>query len=256
MPVEESANMILMAAAIAKGDGNADYAAQYWSLFSKWARYLKEKGLDPEKQIVTDDFTGPLAHNANLSVKAILALGAYAGLSEQLGKKEEAASYRRVAEQYVQQWQRSAADGDHYRLAFDQPSTWSQKYNLVWDKLLNLNLFPATIGRREIAFYKTKQNVYGVPLDSRAKYTKLDWLLWTATVTDNQADFQSLISPAYKFANETRDRVPLTDFYETDSGKHDYFEGRSVVGGVFIKMLADEAIWKKWAGRAVKPEAR
>ncbi|MBV9625825.1 MAG: DUF4965 domain-containing protein [Acidobacteria bacterium] len=256
MPVEESANMILMAAAIAKADGNADYAAKYWSLFSKWAKYLQEKGLNPEKQIVTDDFTGPLAHNANLSVKAILALGAYANLCEQLGKNEEAAAYRRVAEQYVQEWQRLAADGNHYRLAFDQANTWSQKYNLVWDKLLNLKLFPASVSEKEIAFYKTKQNVYGVPLDSRAKYTKLDWLLWTATVSDNQADFQSLISPVYKLSNETPDRVPLTDFYETDSGKHDYFQARSVVGGVFIKMLADEGIWKKWIGRAVRPEAR
>src|ERR1035437_9916008 len=121
MPVEESANMILLAAAIAKADGNADYAAKYWPLFSKWAKYLEEKGLDPEKQIVTDDFTGPLGHNANLSVKAISALGAYAKLCELLGKKAEASSYRKVAQQFVLQWPRMAADGDHTRLAFDQP---------------------------------------------------------------------------------------------------------------------------------------
>jgi hypothetical protein len=253
MPVEESANMILLAAAIAKADGNADYAAHYWPLFSKWAKYLEDKGLDPERQIVTDDFTGPLAHNANLSVKAISALGAYATLCEMLDKKAEAASYRNVAQQYAQKWQRMAADGDHYRLAFDQPGTWSQKYNLIWDKLLGLNLFPAEVARMEIAFYKTKQNAYGLPLDSRAQYTKLDWLLWTATLSDNPSDFASLFSPAYKFANETPDRVPLTDFYDTDTGKHRYFQARSVVGGVYIKMLTDAATWKKWSQRAVTP---
>lgn len=256
MPVEESANMILMAAAIAKADGNADYAAKYWPLLSKWAQYLEEKGLDPEKQLVTDDFTGLLAHNANLSVKAISALSAYATLCEMLGKKAEAASYRNVAQQYAQQWQRMAADGDHYRLAFDQPGTWSQKYNLIWDKVLGLKLFPPEVARTEIAFYKTKQNAYGLPLDSRAQYTKLDWLLWTATLSDNAADFAALFSPVYKFTNETPDRVPLTDFYETDTGKHREFQARSVVGGVFIKMLADEATWKKWAGRAVTPEVK
>jgi hypothetical protein len=254
MPVEESANMILMAAAIAKADGNADYAAKYWPLFSKWAQYLEEKGLDPERQLVTDDFTGLLAHNANLSLKAISALGAYAALCEMLGKKAEAASYRKVAQQYAQEWQHMAADGDHSRLAFDQPNTWSQKYNLIWDKLLGLNLFPPEVARAEIAFYKTKQYAYGLQLDFRAQYTKLDWLLWTATLSDNPADFEAFVSPAYKFANETPDRVPLTDFYETDTGKHREFQARSVVGGIFIKMLADQATWKKWAGRAVTPE--
>ena len=256
MPVEESANMILMAAAIAKSDGNADYAAKYWPLFSKWATYLEEKGLDPEKQIVTDDFTGPLAHNANLSVKAISALGAYATLCDMLGKKDEAASYRKLAHDDAQKWSQMAADGGHSRLAFDQPGTWSQKYNLIWDKVLGLNTFPPEVARTEIAFYKTKQNLYGLPLDSRALYTKLDWLLWTATLADNSADFNTLFSPVYKFANETPDRVPLTDFYDTDTGKHRYFQARSVIGGVYIKVLTDQATWKKWAGRAVTPAVK
>lgn len=250
MPVEESANMILMATAIAQADGNANYAAQHWDLYSKWAKYLEEKGLNPEKQIVTDDFTGPLAHNANLSVKAISALAAFGELCEMLGKKDQAASYRKLAQQYAQQWQRLAGDGDHYRLAFDQRGTWSQKYNLIWDKLLTLKTFPLEVTRTEVAFYKKKQNVYGLPLDSRALYTKLDWLLWTATLSDSPDDFDALFSPVYKFANETSDRVPLTDFYDTDTGKHRYFQARSVIGGVFVKILADNPTWKKWSRRA------
>jgi hypothetical protein len=168
-----------------------------------------------------------------------------------LGKKDEAASYRKTAEQYVQEWRRMAADGDHYRLAFDQSGTWSQKYNLIWDKLLKLNLFPPDVARTEIKFYLTKQNTYGLPLDPRALYTKLDWLLWTAALADNPAEFEALLSPAIKLANETPDRLPLTDFYDTDTGKHRAFQARSVVGGIFIKILTDDAAWKKWASRAL-----
>jgi hypothetical protein len=250
MPVEESGNMLLLVAALAKAEGDAKFADRYWPLLSKWAAYLREKGMDPENQLSTDDFAGHLAHNTNLSLKAILALGAYAGLADALGKKAEAADYRREAQGMAERWVRMADDGDHYRLAFDRPGTWSQKYNLVWDRLLGLGLFPPTVARKELAFYKTKQNTYGLPLDNREAYTKLDWTVWTATLAETPADFRALVAPVYRFVNESPSRVPLTDWYGTVDGKQVGFQARSVVGGVYVKLLADPVVWKKWSGRA------
>ncbi len=247
MPVEESGNMLILTAALAKVQGNASFAERYWRELTKWAEYLQSKGLDPENQLSTDDFAGHLAHNANLSIKAILALGAYGMLAEMTGRKQAAAEYRTTAEEFAKKWIDLAKDGDHYRVAFDKPGTWSQKYNLVWDKLLGLNLFPAEVARTEIAYYKTRQNKYGLPLDNRKDYTKLDWVLWTATLADNQSDFETLVAPAYQFANDSESRVPLTDGYDTVTAKQVGFQARSVVGGLFIKMLSDPTMWAKYA---------
>jgi len=249
MPVEECGNMLLLIAAVARTDGNADFAVKYWPVVAKWAQYLRDKGLDPENQLCTDDFAGHLAHNTNLSVKAIVALGGFAQLCEQAGKKDEAVAYRRIAQEMAAKWIKMADDGDHYRLTFDKAGTWSQKYNLVWDRLLNLNLFPPEVFRKEIAYYKTKQNKFGLPLDSRKAYAKLDWTVWSATLAETPQDFEALVAPLYQFAHQSPSRVPLTDWYWTTDGKQAGFQARSVVGGVYIKMLTDAKVWKKWSER-------
>ena len=100
-----------------------------------------------------------------------------------------------------------------------------------------------------MAYYKKMQKPFGLPLDNRMTYTKLDWILWTATLAENPADFEALVAPAYRFADESPSRVPLTDWYWTEDATKRGFQARSVVGGLFIKMLADPATWKKWASR-------
>lgn len=250
MPVEESGNLIILTNALAHAQGSAAFAEKYWPLLTKWANYLKEKGLDPENQLSTDDFAGHLAHNTNLSIKAIEALGSYAQLADLLDKKQEASEYRKLAEGMAAKWKTMAIDGDHYKLAFDQQGSWSQKYNLVWDRLLGLHLFSPQIVDQEVAFYLKHQNAFGLPLDNRRTYTKLDWIVWTATLSTRQSDFIALTDPLYKYMMETPSRVPLSDWFETTDGKQVGFQARAVVGGVYIKMLADSAMWKKWADQA------
>jgi hypothetical protein len=249
MPVEECGNMLIMVAALAKAEGSVEFARGYWPQLETWAAYLKDKGLDPENQLCTDDFAGHLAHNTNLSLKAIVALGGFAQLCEQTGKSDAAASYRKTARDMATRWVAMAGDGDHFRLAFDKPGTWSQKYNLVWDKVLGLELFPPDVARQELAFYLKKQNTFGLPLDNRAGYTKLDWIVWTATLADSQRDFEALIEPIYQFAQRSPSRVPLTDWYETIDGKQKGFQARSVVGGVYIPFLAHPDLWAKWRAK-------
>ena len=248
MPVEETGNMIIMLAALAKIEGNADFAKQYWPVIEKWADYLISKGFDPENQLCTDDFAGHLAHNVNLSAKAIIAIKSYSMLCEMNGYKEKASAANDKAQSMAKDWVKLAAEGNHTLLAYDQKSTWSQKYNLVWDKLLDFNLFPKTVLQNEIAYYKTVMAPYGLPLDSRERYSKNDWITWTATLADNSADFRTIFDPVYLYADKTPNRVPVSDWYITDNAQMVGFQARSVVGGYYIKMLDNKSIWKKWAG--------
>ena len=240
MPVEESGNMLIITAAVAHAEGNAEYAKKHWDVLTTWTNYLVENGLDPENQLCTDDFAGHFAHNVNLSAKAILGIASFGKLAGMLGKLDVAKEYTDKARAMAQSWQVMAADGDHYRLTFDQPNTWSQKYNMVWDKLMAMGIFSPDITPAEVAYYLTKQNQYGLPLDNREAYTKGDWIVWTATLAQDKPTFEKFIAPMWLFANETTDRVPLTDWYWTDKPKQRGFQARSVVGGFYIKMLEEK----------------
>jgi hypothetical protein len=249
MPVEESGNLLILMAAVAQMEGNADFAGKYWPQLEQWAAYLKEKGFDPENQLCTDDFAGHMAHNVNLSAKAIVGIASFAKLCDMRGDKVKAAEYSKVAQEFAQRWVKEADSGDHYRLAFDKPNTWSQKYNATWDRILGLNLWPASTWRKEMDYYKRIQNRYGLPLDNRKDYTKLDWILWTATLTQDRADFEALVAPVHLFLNQTANRSPMTDWYETKDARKVGFTARPVVGGVFLQMLYDQGNWRKWAKR-------
>jgi len=246
MPVEESGNMLILVDALAQAEGTAQLAERYWPQLTSWAQYLREKGLDPENQLTTDDFAGHVAHNSNLSIKAIEALAAYADLAHLLKHEDVAKDYDITAKGMAAKWVGMAQEGDHYKLAFNSPAPGAK--NTTWSgiKSLNTTCSLKTVRETELAFYMGKINSYGLPLDNRADYTKLDWSVWTATLASTPEQFNAIIDPIYRWMNETPSRVPLTDWYDTKTGKQIGFQARSVVGGVYIKALSDKQLTAKW----------
>ena len=252
MPIEECGNMLIMTAALCQARGDISFAQGHWATLAGWADYLREHGLDPANQLCTDDFAGHLARNCNLSIKALIGIACFAWLSESAGQLQKVREIRAEVEAMVADWLPMADDGDHYRLTFDQPGTWSLKYNLVWDQLLGLDLFPSSVREKEIAYYRAKLARYGTPLDNRSAYAKLDWCVWAASLADSQEDFEAFIKPLGDWLNESESRVPLSDWFYTDSGLQANFQARSVVGGVFIKLVYNGAVHKKWLRRAAE----
>ncbi len=243
MPLEENANIITLAAFIAKLDGNMDYIDHYWDVITRWKKYLVNNGKEPGNQLCTDDFKGHSSRNANLAVKAIMGIAAYAELCKMRGDEDAYNEHMNIAHDYAHYWvdMDRSADGKWYFMEFENSNHWGLKYNMLWDKLWNWNIFndeyTGDVIATDIAYYKTKINTWGLPLDSRDNTGKSDWVAWTAAMTENAADFAAFMDPEWKWANETTDRWPLSDWHWTDSKSVRGFRARSVIGGLWAPVL-------------------
>ena len=256
MPVEECGNMLVMEMAVAVATKDASFAAEHIETLDNWVKYLIENGRDPENQLCTDDFAGHLAHNCNLSLKAIMGIVGYGIIKGMLGDKRAKRKYISMAREMALDWEKRASNGDgSYKLAFDRPGTFSMKYNIVWDKLLGTQIMPVAVIESEVASYRSKMHAYGLPLDNRMPYTKTDWLIWTATLANNRDTFEDMVAPLWDAYNSMTSRVPATDWYYTITGQHKTyhsstdnidksFRNRTVVGGHFIKLLEYKGIMK------------
>lgn len=240
MPVEECGNMLILAAAITKADGSTEFADSFSDLLEMWSGYLVKYGLDPDYQLCTDDFAGHMAHNCNLSLKAIMGMAGYADILRRRGESEKAGILSAKAAEYARSFITRASNGDgSFRLAYDRPGTFSLKYNAVWDKLWKTELFPGSFFEGETARYKKESLPYGIPLDSREKYTKSDWTVWAACFADKPEDFEFFAGLLWNAYNTMRSRVPMTDWYYADTSEMVGFRNRTVQGGLFIKLLFD-----------------
>ena len=255
MPVEESANMLIMTAALLQRLPAATattFAEQHYTILKQWADYLVANALDPANQNQTDDFTGPIAHSVNLALKGIVGIGAMSVIAAIAGTSHNAdqASYYSTARGYISQWVSKGEDptGSYLNLAYGSPSTWSLKYNGFPDKLLGLNLVPTGIKTQEATWYQNNAGTYGVILDPRHNYTKADWEMFTAAFLADQPVRDTLIQGVYGFVTSTPDRAPFSDWYDVTSAARQGFENRPVVGAIFAPALtvtADQTRWYK-----------
>jgi hypothetical protein len=232
-----------MEANVALATGSSSFAESHIELLEKWCSYLMKFGANPGNQLCTDDFAGHLEHNCNLSLKAIMGLRGMALIYEMSGNNERAEYYKTESVKMAKNWLLTAVEkSGESLLAFDRPDTFSMKYNMVWDKVWGTGLFSQEFMDKELENNKKHFNKYGLPLDSRADYTKSDWLVWVASMASEKQVFEDFIAPLWKAYNDSATRVVLTDWYDTKSGNMVEFKHRTVQGGLFMKILMEKSI--------------
>ncbi len=238
MPVEECGNMLIMAAAEAVASGDVSFAKANLDLLEAWVVYLREHGRDPENQLCTDDFAGHMAHNCNLSLKAIMGIAGLGILYRMMGDEKKFDACIAEAKDMAADWAVRASNGDgSYRLAFDSEGSFSMKYNIVWDKIFGTGVMDKAVIASEFASYRKRTNKYGLPLDNRAGYTKSDWLVWTATLSADREGFEETVAPLWDAYHSSYSRCPMTDWFDTVTARQCGFRHRSVQGGLYIKLL-------------------
>ena len=181
MPVEESANMLIMAAAYLRYAPKADaaaYARAHYTILKQWADYEVQNGAGPRLPEPDGRLYGLHQKQCQSGSQRHYGRrrdGADRGLCGRI--HADAAHYAQKSQDMIGQWARLAQSktGDHLVLAYGQDDTWSLKYNAFPDKVLGLGLVPPAVLQEEARYYRSQLNAFGVPLDTRHTYTKADW---------------------------------------------------------------------------------
>ena len=238
MPVEECANMLIMLYACYAFDGDITLYADNADLCEKWVRYLVKYGLKPANQLCSDDFAGHFSNNLNLAIKAAVGIGCYAKLLEESGS--DGKEFEKTAKEFATEIENFSENLTHLPLTWDgKKEGFGIKYNLLFDKVLDLNLFSRNLREKETDFYIEKSLPFGIPFFDIKNYVKSDWAIWVAALTDDSEKRKKMTAPIANFLKNSPSRVPFCDWYMGDTGEKLFSQARSVVGGCFALLLAD-----------------
>lgn len=203
MPIEESANMMLMIAATTlRTGGDVAWLAQFWPAMRTWATYLiNGSGLPfPGYQLTTDDFAGAMSNSTNLALKGIIGIAAWGILLQQSGDDAGAQEAWEVAGEYAcvwtqYGWYNASAHGADPSLSHptreyvgneDGTLNWAQPYNMMFLRALGFDaLLPDQqyyLNQSLAYLWDHQRKPLGVPLMSTAAGSKSDWSSFIAAL--------------------------------------------------------------------------
>ena len=252
MPIEESAGMLIMAAAYANMVGAsaaAPFLSQWQTLWTQWANYLVPQVPTPSTQLCTDDWA-PYATSTgsvNLGIKAIIGLAAAAEIATILDDTTNATTWWDAATNNVDQWVTLSTDattGTNLNVVQGATGTWSCVYNAYYQAVIGVSLVPEQVAANEASFYlnqlTTSGNPYGIELETGAgNLNKVAWLFYLPAWLASYPIADALMSCNVAYINDTTSLVPYGDRYNTMTGVEvSGIEAHPTLGAVFAILAA------------------
>ena len=253
MPVEETGNMLLLVAAVAQADGNAEFASRYWPTLTKWAQYLEEFGRDPENQLCTDDFAGHLGPQREPGGKSNLRFGSL----WETRRDERRQGDRPKILGYGKRICPGLGQTSRRRRPFPPGLRSAQHLELQVQPRLGQDpgsaSVPGRCAEKEMAFYRKNidrlawrwtggpNGLAAAAVSAPHAGAKPTGPSGPASLTDDPQDFAAITNPIYDYFSQSPRRVGLADLYFTDRPTEANMHSRPVIGGIFIKMLYDQA---------------
>ncbi|KAJ7512010.1 hypothetical protein B0H11DRAFT_721093 [Mycena galericulata] len=224
--VENSGNMLILALAHARTSGDGSLVSRYYSLLKEWADYLSTNALIPAQEIPADGLDSSLGQNhgniTNLAIKGIIAIQAMSEISKLVGEITDAQTYQTSASSLVKSWVNLASPSGHLIWTYGSPSSFGLMYNLLADRLLQLNVVPSSIYADEsFALVNALPAPYGLPLSSDSNSnTRSDWALFSAAAAPDTTARNLLIAAVHKRAslNTTAAAGPFAAVYNGETG--------------------------------------
>jgi hypothetical protein len=228
MPIEESAGMLIMAAAYARNVGASTaepFLSQWQPLWTQWAEYLLTQVPTPTTQLTTDDWA-PVYRtptgSVNLGIKAIIGLAAAGQIATIVGDTANAATWSNAATSNVEPWVNLSTDasaGDYLNLEQGATGTWSSLYNAYYETVIGASLVPEQVAANQASFYLNQLTTYGMPLQTDAgDLNKVAWLFYLPAWLDSYSFAAELLSRNVAYVNDTPSLVPYGDRYDTSTG--------------------------------------
>ncbi|KAH8659802.1 hypothetical protein BX600DRAFT_399731 [Xylariales sp. PMI_506] len=236
MPVEESGNLLIMAAVIQAVSGNTNWTATYSSLFEEYADYLVANGEFPTNQLSTNDGLGEFTNMTQLGVKAAIALAAYGNMTGNATYTEAGHAFASTIFTDGVGIATSTTTGEPYFTLTYGSDAYFMLFNLYPDKLLGLDVFPESAYKGQSDYYQTVRGPYGVALEGLVEWGKTDWQMWSAAVAGAETR-QAMIDDAWAYVSDGLNTAPFADRYWSegdDAGQSAAgFRARPVLGAHF-----------------------